>query len=34
MRRFDSDTVENAHISSIKEDEVFIYWAYLPFSVG
>ena len=38
VRRFDPDkpdTVENGHIySSIKEEEVFIYWAYLPFSVG
>ena len=33
MRR--PDTVENGHIySSIKEEEVFIYWAYLTFSVG
>ena len=32
VRRFDPDTVENGHIySSIKEEEVFIYWAYLPF---
>ena len=29
VRRFDPDTVENGHIySSIKEKEVFIYWAY------
>ena len=35
VRRFDPDTVENGHIySSVKEEEVFIYWAYLPFSVG
>ena len=35
MRRFDPDTVENGHIySSIEEEEVFIYWAYLTFSVG
>ena len=35
MRRFDPDTVENGIIySSIKEEEVVIYWAYLPFSVG
>ena len=35
VRRFDPDTVENGHIySSIKEEDVFIYWAYLPFSVG
>ena len=27
VRRFDPDTVENGHIySSIKEEEVFIYW--------
>ena len=27
MRRFDPDTVQNSHIySSIKEEEVFIYW--------
>ena len=30
VRRFDPDTVENGHIySSIKEEEVFIYWVYL-----
>ena len=35
VRSFDPDTVENGHIySSIKEEEVFIYWAYLTFSVG
>ena len=34
VRRFDPDTVQNGHIYSIKEEEVFIYWAYLPFSVG
>ena len=29
MRRFDPDTVQNYHIySSIKEEEVFIYWVY------
>ena len=29
VRRFDPDTVENGHIySSIKEEEIFIYWAY------
>ena len=29
MRRFDPDTVQNCHIySSIKEEEVFIYWDY------
>ena len=35
VRRLDPDTVENGHIySSIREEEVFIYWAYLTFSVG
>ena len=30
MRRFDPDRVQNDHIySSIKEEEVFIYWVYL-----
>ena len=30
VRRFDPDTVENGHIySSVKEEEVFIYWVYL-----
>ena len=29
MRRFDPDTVQNDHISSsIKEEEIFIYWVY------
>lgn len=29
MRRFDPDTVQNGHIySSIKEEEVFIYWVF------
>ena len=29
MRRFDPDTVQNGHIySSIKEEEIFIYWVY------
>ena len=29
MRRFDPDRVQNGHIySSIKEEEVFIYWVY------
>ena len=29
MRRFDPVTVQNCHIySSIKEEEVFIYWVY------
>ena len=37
VRRFDPDTVENGHIYSfVKEEEVFVYWAYLQiiFSVG
>ena len=30
VRRFDPDTVENGHIySSLKVEEVFIYWVYL-----
>ena len=30
VRRFDPATVQNGHIySSIKEEEVFIYWAYV-----
>ena len=30
VRRFDPDTVENGHIySSVKEEEVFIYWVYV-----
>jgi len=29
VRRFDLDTVQNGHInSSIKEEEIFIYWVY------
>ena len=29
VRRFDPDTVQNGHIySSVKEEEVFIYWTY------
>ena len=29
VRRFDPDTVQNGHIySSVKEEEVFIYWVY------
>ena len=29
VRRIDPDTVQNSHMySSIKEEEVFIYWAY------
>ena len=35
VRRFDPDTVENGHIYfSAKEEEVFIYWVYLTFSVS
>ena len=35
MRRFDPDTVEDGHIySSVKEEEVFIYWAYLDIFCG
>ena len=35
VKRFDPDTVENGHIySSIKEEEVFIYWAYLAIFCG
>ena len=35
VRRFDPDTVENGHIySSIKEEEIFIYWAYLNIFCG
>ena len=34
VKRFDPDKVQNGHIySSIKEEEVFIYWAS-TFSVG
>ena len=30
VRRFYPDTVENSHIySSVKEEDVFIYWVYL-----
>ena len=30
VRRFDPDKVENGNIySSVKEEEVFIYWVYL-----
>ena len=33
--RFDSNTVENGHIySSLKEKEVFIYWAYFDIFCG
>ena len=29
IRRFEPNTVENSHIySSIKEEEVFVYWVY------
>ena len=35
VRRFDPGTVENGHIySSIKEKEVFIYWAYFDIFCG
>ena len=35
VRRFDPDTVQNGHIySSIKEEEVFIYWAYFDIFCG
>ena len=35
VRRFSPDIVKNGHIySSIKEEEVFIYWASPTFSVG
>ena len=35
MRRFHLDTVENGHIySSVKEEEVFIYWVYLDIFCG
>ena len=34
-RRFDPDTVKNGHIySSVKEEEVFIYWVYLDIFCG
>ena len=30
VRRFDPDKVENGHIySSVKEEELFIYWVHL-----
>ena len=33
--RFDTDKVENGHIySSVKEEEVFIYWIYLDIFCG
>ena len=32
--KIDLDTIQNGHIySSIKEEEVFIYWVYFAFSV-
>ena len=35
VRRFDLDTVESGHIYfSIKEEAVFIYWAYLNIFCG
>ena len=34
MRRFDPDTVQNGHIYSIKEEEVFIYWVYFGIFCG
>ena len=35
VRIFDPDTVENGHIySSVKEEEVFIYWVYLDIFCG
>ena len=35
VRRFDPDSVENGHIySSVKEEEVFIYWVYLNIFCG
>ena len=35
VRRFDPDTVENGYIySSVKEEEVFIYWVYLDIFCG
>ena len=35
MRRFDHDTVQNGHIySSIKEEEIFIYWVYYDIFCG
>ena len=35
MRRFNPDTVQNDHIySSVKEEEVFIYWVYLGIFCG
>jgi len=35
VRRFDPDTVQNRHIySSIKDEEVFIHWAYFGIFSG
>ena len=35
MRRFDPDTVQNGHIySSIKEEEIFLYWVYVDILCG
>ena len=35
MRRFGPDIVQNGHIySSIKEEEIFIYWAYFDILCG
>ena len=35
VRRSDPDTVENGHIySSVKEEEIFIYWVYLDIFCG
>ena len=35
MRRFDHNTVQNGHIcSSIKEEEIFIYWVYFDIFCG
>ena len=35
MRRFDPDTVQNGHTySSIKEEEIFLYWVYFDIFCG
>ena len=35
VRRFDPDTVENGHVySSVKEDEVLLYWVCLDIFCG
>ena len=35
VRRFDPDTVDNGHIySSVKEEEVLVYWVYLDICSG